>query len=390
MGKSKLALTKSTTTLLIIIIFTASLISLIYPIFKNRSKLSERFNEKTYEKKYNNSQYVIPQSKHPISDEELLSYAGYKYAKGLNPVLINSDHPPLGKYLIGWFTLLTGNSHVVSLVFAIGNIFLLTFLVYFLTNSYLLSSIAFLFLSSDSVFLDQIIYSPVLDIIQVFFFLVYIWIYLIWSIKKKNILLVPLGIALGAIASVKLYFPAFILLFITGIHLFALKKSLKTVFIVTTAIFVLACTTFALSYFNYFAHGNSLRNFLGTQKWIFLFWKNNSIQVAKYYGAVIPFILFNQWKVWWGNKQYINFEHWTIFWPLFFVLGTISVAYFFLKFKKNYFYGFSSFLALWIFVFTIYLCFIPISPRYLMLLYFPIYILITLFLNKKYDGFFQN
>ena len=131
----------------------------------------------------------------------------------------------------------------------------------------------------------------------------------------------------------------------------------------------------------------ALGNILLLASLVFLFWKNNSVQVTKYYGAVIPFVFFNQWKVWWGDKQYINFEYWSILWPIFFILGIFFAIYFLTKFKKHYFHGLSSFLSIWIIIFTLHLCFIPISPRYLMMLYFPIYILVSLFAKKGFKKF---
>lgn len=358
------------------------------PVFNNRNKFLEKFDVKLYEKKYNNSQYVIPRSKNPISDEELLSYAGYKYATGLNPILINSDHPPLGKYIIGWSTLLTGNSRTVSLFFALANLVLLMLIVFTITKSRLLSVMALFFASLDTVFLDQVIYSPVLDIIQLFFFLFSSYIFLVWVKTKKNLLFVPLGISLGAFSAAKLYFPAIIFsLVIFLISLATTKKFIKSGVLIFLTV-VLAFITYAASYTRYFMLGNSFRSFFGVQKWIFLFWKNNSIQVAKYYGGVIPLILFNRWKVWWGNKQYINFEHWSIFWPIFFILGIVSILYFFSKGYPRNFYSFSAhFFSIWASLFTIYLCLIPISPRYLMLLYFPIYILVSLFIGIKFKKY---
>lgn len=358
------------------------------PVFNNRNKFLEKFDVKLYEKKYNNSQYVIPHSKNPISDEELLSYAGYKYATGLNPILINSDHPPLGKYIIGWSTLLTGNNRTVSLFFALANLVLLMLIVFTITKSRLLSVMALFFISLDTVFLDQVIYSPVLDIIQLFFFLFSSYIFLLWIKTKKNLLFVPLGISLGAFSAAKLYFPAIIFsLVIFLISLATTKKFIKSGVLIFLTV-VLAFITYAASYTRYFMLGNSFRSFFGVQKWIFLFWKNNSIQVAKYYGSVIPLILFNRWKVWWGDKQYINFEHWSVFWPIFFILGIVSILYFFSKGYPRNFYSFSAhFFSIWVSLFTIYLCLIPISPRYLMLLYFPIYILVSLFIGIKFKKY---
>ncbi len=384
MGKNTLLLKK----ILTVVLFFAAAINLIWPVYQNRSKFTEKFNVALYEKKYNHSQYVIPQSKIPISDEELLSYAGYRYATGLNPILINSDHPPLGKYIIGWFTLLTGNNRMVSLFFALANLVLLFLIVFTLTKSRFLTVLVFFFVSFDTVFLDQIIYSPVLDIIQLFFFILYSYIFLAWIKTKKNILLIPLGITLGAFSATKLYFPAIIAAGVSFLLVLVATKKFFKSSVQTFLMIVIAFITYAASYARYFMLGNSFRSFLGVQKWIFLFWKNNSIQVAKYYGNVIPLILFNRWKVWWGDKQYINFEHWSIFWPIFFILGIISVIYFFTKGYPKNFYSYSShFFSIWVAVFTIYLCLIPISPRYFMLLYFPIYILICLFIKSRFKKY---
>ncbi len=75
----------------------------IFFIAKNNFyKFTEKFDPKKYENKYNKSQYVISQSKNPISDAELYTYAGYQYIKGKNPLYLNAEHLTLGKYLIGF------------------------------------------------------------------------------------------------------------------------------------------------------------------------------------------------------------------------------------------------------------------------------------------------
>jgi len=108
-------------------------------------------------------------------------------------------------------------------------------------------------------------------------------------------------------------------------------------------------------------------------------------------------MLFNQWKVWWGNKPYIQFELWTILWPFFFVIGIVSASYTLIKTVKMYFLNKTKilknnllfqaiiFISIWIFLSTSYLSCLPISPRYLMILYFPIYIIIPLMLKLISD-----
>jgi hypothetical protein len=376
-----------------LIFFIIALINVVNPIRQNLGKFTERFDPKLYEKKYNNSQYVIPQSIHPISDEELLSYAGYRYATGLNPILINSDHPPLGKYIIGWVTLLTGNNRLVSVFFALGNMILVFSLIYFLTKSFLLSSLGILFLSFDSMFIDQITHSPILDIIQVFFLLFYFLFLIFWLKKERFWKIIIMGLALGAMSAIKLYFPVFVVLATTIITLIFLKKTVKKNFLLILMVTLLTGLVYTFSYLVFFLKGNSFHAFLGVQKWIFLFWKNNSVQSYKFIGDALTLILFNQWKVWWGNKTYIQFELWTILWPVFFVAGVISATYILVNavkiffsnkvkiFKNNLLFQSLILISVWIFLSTIYLSFLPISPRYLMILYFPIYIIIPLMIK---------
>ena len=375
-----------------LIFFVVAAVNIINPIKQNLGKFTESFNPKLYEKKYNNSQYVIPQSKNPISDEELLSYAGYRYATGTNPILINSDHPPLGKYIIGWFTLLTGNNRLVSAFFAFGNLVLIFSIIYFLTKSTLLSSFGILLVSFDSMFVDQIIHSPILDIIQVFFLLFYLLFLIFWIKREQLWKVIVMGLALGAMSSTKLYFPVFVVLAATFITLILLKKSLKKIIILISSLAFITGLIYTISYLSFFMHGNSLRSFLGTQKWIFLFWKNNSVQSSKFIGDALTLILFNQWKVWWGTKTYIQFELWNILWPIFFITGITSSVYVLIntfKIKHNLLFQSTILMAVWIFLSTAYLSLLPISPRYLMILYLPIYIIIPLVLKllgtKNYE-----
>lgn len=384
--------------MIVTIIFTLiALVNLFNPIRQNISKFTERFNIKTYEKQYNQSQYVIPQSKNPISDETLLSYAGYRYATGTNPILINSDHPPLGKYLIGWFTLMTGNNRLVSIFFALGDLILIFMLIHLTTGSALLSSLGILFLSFDSMFPDQVIHSPILDIIQVFFLLLFFLFFIKWLKKEDNWKVVFMGLALGAMSATKLYIPVFVVLATTIITLLILKKSVKQIIFLIASVAVLTATVYTLSYLEYFLKGNSLRSFLGVQKWIFLFWKNNSVQGSKFIGDALTLMLFNQWKVWWGNRTYIQFELWTILWPVFFVAGAASSIYILIKagriyfskktgiLKNNLLFQSAVLLAVWTLLSASYLSFLPISPRYLLIFYFPIYVIIPITIKLIYE-----
>src|SRR3990167_1849764 len=113
MGKNKSAL------ILSLLLLILSFFYLFSVILQNKKLYTEKFDPKLYEKKYYQSQWVVPNSKNIISDEDLFTYAGYKYIKGLNPILINPETPHLGKYLIGLSIVLFNNQRVMSLFIAL-------------------------------------------------------------------------------------------------------------------------------------------------------------------------------------------------------------------------------------------------------------------------------
>lgn len=373
-----------------ILFFLVAFLRLAVPVAQNWNLFVERFDPAKYKKAYNASQYMIPRSLNPISDETLLSHAGYEYVHGLNPILINSDHPPLGKYLIGLFTVATGNNRTVSLFFAIADLALVGAAVYLLTRSPLLAALGVLFLSFDPMLVDQVIHSPILDIIQVFFLLLYFLLFALWKGGKNRLHLVPLmAVVLGCLSAVKLYFPAIVAIGTTGLTLLLMKKPLKTIAAYTLITLPVAFVTYAASYFRFFMEAKAILPFFGMQKWIFLFWQNNSVNQTKSFGNIIPLVLFNRWKVWWGTEPYISYSGWTVVWPVFFILGLAAAIYIIVRHLHGSLKSPSSpaalFLSIWFAAFTFYLCFLPISPRYLLMLYFPTYILVVLAFSYQFQ-----
>ncbi len=397
-------LTKNQITLLLAAIAVGTFILHLMPVISDFGRYTEKYNAKKYEDSYNKSQYVIPQSKHYISDEMLLSHAGYAYVHGLNPILINSDHPPLGKYIIGWITVLTGNNRMPSLIFGFLVYLLVSVIIYRLTASRNGVLLGIIFLSTDTVFRDQLYYAPILDIIQVSFLLAYILFFLSFLQTSKKIFLLCMGLSAGAMAGIKLFFPVIVLLAVTAIYLavlnlFGKRKKITSDIISISGVSVFAGLTYMMSYLMLFLQGGNVRTFLGVQKWIFLFWRNNSIDTASVWGNIVPFVLFNKWKVWWGTEPYISYEHWSVFWPLYFTIGMGIAIIILLMTARNILLdkkhtissklpeSFRIFLSMWIVIALMYLLFIPISPRYLMILYFPIYILIVVKLHQRFPNY---
>ncbi|MCX7955587.1 MAG: hypothetical protein N2593_00535 [Patescibacteria group bacterium] len=368
-------------SLLLILI---SFLNLFFIIKNNFYKYTEKFDPKKYELKYNNSQYVIPKSKNPISDAELYAYAGYRYIKGQNPLYLNAEHLTLGKYLIGFSILIFNNQNVINLIFVF-LIFILFFkIIYLITKSFFLSSLGIFILSFDSFIYDMIINPPLLDIYQLFFLLAIFYFLLKWKTNQKNKYVILIGICLGLFASVKFYLVSIVLLGTLIINFFILKKYfLKNILI----IIFFSLLAFNLTYIQSFLLKTNLNEFIKSQKWIFNFWRFNDLNNIQAKGNFLKLIIFNQWKIWWSDKKYINYQYWNLAWPIFFILGLSIVFYhlknfFFFK-KKLSIKDFSlNLFSTWIIFYILYLFLIPIYPRYLILLYPIIYLNILIFCDK--------
>lgn len=135
---------------------------------------------------YLNSQYV---NKHPtgwIPDEVVNAYAGGAYVQGVSPILIASDTPPLRRYLIGLSAILFDNVNVLNVVWAVGSLFVMYLIGMQLFRNHFLALLAPTFLSFEPLFLNQLIYTPLLDIIQLFFLLLSLYFFQQRVITQKE------------------------------------------------------------------------------------------------------------------------------------------------------------------------------------------------------------
>lgn len=151
--------------------------------------------------------------------------------------------------------------------------------------------------------------------------------------------------------------------------------------------------TFTATYTISFIKGSTINEFIKSQKWIFNFWRFNSLNNVDAKGNFLNLILFNKWKIWWDNKHFINYKDWNLSWPIFYITGLFISILNLLNFKKQkskltILDNYLLIISIWVINYSFYLYFIPIYPRYLILIYPFIYFLIILFfakiLDKKY------
>lgn len=387
---SKLIRLKNKLNFISFLLILISFFHIFFIVKNNFYKFTEKFDPKKYENKYNNSQYVIPQSKNPISDAELYIYAGYQYAKGKNPLYLNAEHLTLGKYLIGFSIIFFNNQNIGTLIFIVLILLLFFKIIFLITNSAFLSSLGVLILSFDSSVYDQIKNGPLLDIYQLFFLLLIFYFLIKWKINKNNINLILIGISLGFFSAVKFYLVSFFILTTILVN-FVINKE-KNIFKNILIILFFCFLSFNLTYIQSFILKTSLNNYLSSHKWIFNFWRYNALNNIDAKGNFLKLILFNRWKIWWNNKEYINYQYWNLSWPIFFIFCLITFYFHIKKIIKKLFVNkktiFSNIdfslnlFSIWIFFYCLYLFLIPSYPRYLILLYPIIYLNILMFFAK--------
>lgn len=299
-----------------------------------------------------------------VSDSFLYSYVGYRYAHGADPSLLNPEHPPLAKLLIGSSIVLFGNEHSVGIAIAFLSLILVGLISYMLKQSIFMSGVSMLLTSLFPLFTDQLISGPQLELYQLFFFLLMVF-FITWGMKKNSVVLFSLaGIALGLTLSTKTLLP-FLLLF--GAWLFV---SLRSRWKELVVIFLVGGVTFCLTYLSYFLHGGNFRTFLGLQKYIVTYYGNANIPYLEFAGNYLRLIFTGSWKFWDSARSVSAYAQWNILWPIIFLVGMYGLRRQWISRKQTHP------LVWFILLYSMFVFIIPVFPRYLLLLYIPLIILL--------------
>lgn len=329
---------------LILLIF----FNFIFTVYSGRENIFKKFNYKTWEDKYNKSQWVIPQSKNEISDDDLYLYVGAKLINGYDPSLLSAEVPSLGKYLIGFFTKITGYIGIYGIFFSALSLILMFILNKILFKSNIIAIIPVVIFSFEYLFRKQIGVS-LLDA-QYLSFLLLSFILLL---KDKYLLA---GVSVGLFMATKSPFIAVLLYAAIFSYLLAGKKLRIESLLIMPAASVVVYLAVNL---RYFVLGHSIIDFLKVQKYMLHFYQTGAKGVI---GAVFPMVFTGYWFTWFNKNQFIN--DWTIFWPIVFVFSVFVALKFVKKWGKTD--GFTL-ISIWLLLYFAFLIFTPIYPRYLLL-----------------------
>lgn len=318
---------------------------------------------------YLDSQYVNKHPKGWIPDEVVNSYAGGAYIKGTSPILIAPDTPPLGRYIIGLSEIIFNNENILPFLLTLGSLYMLYLVGMQSLSKPLLALIAPLLTSFEPLFSNQLIYAPLLDVMQLFFLLCSFYFFNKGvSTKTKEIIYFCIAsIFLGFFISTKFYITGITIIAAWVLTLLFLKRIKDTFILLITlplAIFILL-----LSYVRVLFDHYTILKFLGIQKYVFLYHKSQLI----YPFSVWDLLLFNKWHVWWGNIPILSDSQWRPTWPVLTVITFITALLMKLK-KINFSFSLIS-LILWAISYLLFFSVGQIASRYFIILIPVLYII---------------
>ncbi|MGQ9469974.1 MAG: glycosyltransferase family 39 protein, partial [Nitrososphaerales archaeon] len=198
-------------------------------------------------------------SKPSLSDANLYALAGWEYIHGASPHILNPEHPPLAKYLIGLSEIIFTNQFTMSFIFG-----MLTIIVVYLISREILGASLFAFLPPfmlvfDKLFSEHSLIST-LDI-YVTFFVALSTLFFLKGLKKPKLFLlasITFGLAMATKWLAIFLFPAFLFVLISKRKWVDLKW-----FLASLPLAILAYTS---TYAIFFINGNNFNDFIELQR----------------------------------------------------------------------------------------------------------------------------
>ena len=342
----------------------------------------EKYTSSNYSKSYSELERVYYNSIYKnkkgtwLPDETLYSYIGGALVKGKSPIFLNPEVPPFGTYLIGLSALIFNNQHIIILFFAVLDLYLIYLLGKQIYSYYITPIIPVVLFSLEPMFKNQLIYTPLLDIIQLSFLLGIFYFFNKFILSKHNSIkyILIVNILLGFFIATKFFGTGFavVLAIIFTLFMYSEFRKIKLfLFTLPIAVFVLY-----LNYIKVLIDGYPLNRFLGIQRWIFEYNQGHVTQPF----TIWSLIFFNKWYVWFGNKQVISDPQWLITWP---VITTISIITMLISFIKKNIKKELAILLFWILIYLILMSFVQASARYLIIL-IPFLYLVSIYAIEQY------
>lgn len=238
-------------------------------LYFERSIFLAKYDAVYIKDRYEHSQYALPLSKRGIGDDTLYAYAAYKMLHGTDPINIVFDKPVTGIYMIAVAIAIFNNPAYSGLFFGLGSCMVL-----FLIGKKLFQRVDLALAAVLLFILDPLVFNHVwkslLDVIQLFFLFlhVYLFLFVLDKKEKKNLLYLFLsGILLGISAQIKI--PTFLPIILGLEYLFfVLHKAWKEILVFSFSIIF----SLVIAYLFYIPFHYSFIQYLKIQKYILSFY----------------------------------------------------------------------------------------------------------------------
>ena len=162
---------------------------------------------------------------------------------------------------------------------------------------------------------------------------------------------------LGFVISIR-FFILGVILIITMVLYFLIKKQFNKRFIVFLTTLPIAVCILLASYLRTIQLGSSILQIFGIQKYIYYYHKSQLSLPFSFWDL----LLFNKWHTWWGTREIISDVQWIIIWPI----SAFLTAVFFVGgiFKKILFSEPEKIILIWIVIYSLFLSLGESSTRY--------------------------
>lgn len=270
-------------------------------------------------KTYYNSVYANKKGNFP-RDELLYAFNGGALITGTNPILVNPEVPPAGKYLVGMSILIFGNEHMMTYLFGITSLVLMFLVGMQIFKSVPLALVSPTLISFETFFKNQFVYTPLFDIFQLVFLLMVFYCFnraLLSKNRSVNWFLAS-NIGVGLFISTK-FFASGVPIVAACVFVLFINKQYRKVFLYLITL-PLAGLILLLTYVRVLIIGYPFMKFLGIQKWILWY---NSGHIHNLF-SVWPLLLTNYWIQ--SAGKIASDPQWSFTWPLStFISGAAAV-----------------------------------------------------------------
>ena len=330
---------------------------------------------------YSSSQYVTKKNPGIMPDQTLESFAGGAFLKGMNPILIIHDQPPLGRYILSLSILIFDNPNTIMVLLFFLSGLGVFFIARLVLKSTLASFIPLTIFINEPIFINKFYNSPLLEPIQLPFIIFALYFFMQGIIRKNYVKwFILTSVMLGFVISIRFFIlGAFLIL--AMILYFLIKKQFNKKFVLFLLTLPIAIFVLLISYTRTIQLGSSVLHIFGIQKYIYYY---HSAQLS------LPFsfwdlLIFNRWHTWWGTRTVIFDPQWIIIWPISMVITLVySLAGILKKIALS---EPEKIIIIWIVLYSLFLSLGESSTRYFPPLLPFIYIIATSFLVKMFFKF---